>query len=814
MSKKWVGASLLAIGMISFWAWETNIAKEQQENKSEEKITSHPGWYGHYNELKGLDGNTQKGLMAQWYKTDRTNTLHYKKAENNLDNILEIGPFNVGGRTRSIVIDHSNKNRYICAAISGGIWISENEGESWAIVDEQAPTLSATSITQSPFDKNMFYYGTGEPMGNSADLGGLGLFRSTDGAASFEHLEHTMITSLTGIWSVVHSLTMDSTLYVGTNAGGLWRSTDAAATFEQIYSSSRRIHEVKTFEDGTLVISEENRGLTRIDESTLVATSLRTNGWPTGNIGRISFEYVRDYPDVMYSIVAGSDNESLNGVYKTSNGGRTWSATASEPTALNIPFSWYCLVISTAPTDSNFVLVASATRPMSSTNGGASWSLMGDSHADYHYVAWIDDESMLIGNDGGIYRYRKSNMQSFTDLNNGLNITQFYAGHYYPNDDDIVGGTQDNGTQLTVDKNQEFSRINSGDGAFCAVNQQDDNIRYVSSQNLNVRRQENGTSVSISRFIRNAENGDAGVWFISPFEINTLDGDQLYVPTRGATYRTTDGGRTWATITGDLLGDSYAVGLSQDVNPTAYIGGTASRIYRVNNALTASDGDEVSLWDNNKRPDLNFLASTIGCIEVDPNDAGTIYCGLTNVRDRARIWRIREADTDTPIWDDIHANLPESLPVNWVEVDPDMPDHIMIATDYGLYSSLNGGASWNKEDRLPNVPIDQIRLRHSDRKLFIYTHGRGIWTADLKDNLVANTKEKVLLDVGIYPNPTSDYIQITQQPSRVTIYDAMGQIVHTSSNQKIAVTDWKSGTYFVEVMLEGATTVKKIIVSN
>ena len=266
-------------------------------------------------------------------------------------------------------------------------------------------------------------------------------------------------------------------------------------------------------------------------------------------------------------------------------------------------------------------------------------------------------------------------------------------------------------------------------------------------------------------------------------------------------------------MTNDLLAESFAVGLSSALNPTAYIGGTSSRIYRVDNAATATPGDEIELWGQGNIPNnTSFLGGTIGCIEVDPNDAGTIYCGMTNVDDRPRIWRIRNANTDNPVWDDLHANLPESLPVNWIEVDPEMSDHLIIGTDYGLYSSLNGGASWNKDTRLPNVPIDQVKLRHSDRKLFIYTHGRGIWSADLKDNLVAKVSQQELNQMVVYPNPTSEYIQFSKTPSQVAIYAMNGAVMYRGNENRINVSNWQAGTYLLDLMLDGATSTRKIVI--
>lgn len=219
----------------------------QKPKDSTAPLDNHPGWFKQFIKLKGDEnGKIPHGLTMKWYKADKANQLLYKKAANDLENIKEIGPFNVGGRTRSILIDYNNPNRYICAGVSGGIWVSENRGESWGIIDDYAPTLSATCLTQSPFNSSLFYYGTGESYGNSADLGGLGIFKSEDGAKSFEHLEHTMTSDFDqGIWDIEHSLVLDSTIYVATHTRGLWRSTDAGQNFTRIYSTSTQVNEIE-----------------------------------------------------------------------------------------------------------------------------------------------------------------------------------------------------------------------------------------------------------------------------------------------------------------------------------------------------------------------------------------------------------------------------------------------------------------------------------------------------------------------------------------------------------------------------------------
>jgi hypothetical protein len=804
-----IGVLVLLTSAFGIWQWT------KSQEVTELGQGEHPGWVDHFRELKGDEnGEIPKGLAMKWYKADQANKSRYKKKEDNLENIKEIGPFNVGGRTRSLLVDYSNPNRYLCAGVSGGIWVSENAGIEWNIVDNYAPTLSATSITQSPFDNTLFYYGTGEAFGNSADLGGLGLFKSEDGAKSFQHLEHTMTTSLTGIWDVEHSLVFDSTIYVATHSGGLWRSTDAAQTFTRIFSTSTRIHEIEVREDGHILIAVNAYGIVDIDETTLVATRMNGGDWPTSGYSRISFDYVRDYPMVMYAQLASSDGLDIHSLYKTSNGGVTWNRLADPPANVSYAQAWYCFKLSTAPKDTNFV-VRLCVDPTYSNDGGQSWRDMADPHADYHEVTWINDNEFLVGNDAGVSRFNKLSMFSYTNLNNGLNITQFYAGHFYPTGNSVVGGTQDNGTRFSNNGIPTFANINGGDGAFCSVHQQDDKIRYVSSQYLNMRRQTSTGNRTISNYIRSQVNGNEGVWFINPFEINNLDGDQIYVPTRREVYRSLDQGNSWLALTGDIPGESFSVGLSNSTNPIAYIGGTASRICYVNGAATAGSGEEISLWDAGSLPNnRSFLGGTIGCIEVDPNDETTIYCGFTNIDTDSRIWRIRHANSDSAIFDDIGANLPESVPVNWVEVDPDMSDHILLGTDYGLYTSLNAGQSWQKEDRFPNAPIDQIRLRHSDRKLFIYTHGRGIWTANLKNNLVASVKKTPTIRLKIYPNPATDYIHLETKADLIKVYNSSGQEIISTSNKTIATATWPSGTYFVEVKRDGSANVKKVVVTH
>jgi hypothetical protein len=766
----------------------------------------HPGWYDYILELKG---EVPRALVSQWYLADEANKIKTKKAYNSLENIVEMGPTNVGGRTRSIAIDYGNPNHLLCAGISGGIWASYNNGASWEPINDTAATMSATTITQSPFDHDVFYYGTGEALGNSADIYGLGIFKSTNNGKSFQLLPHTVTGAFDEVWDIEHSLVFDSTIYVATDQDGLWMSKDAGASFQKIYNTSKRMQEIAVFSDSTLVIAVDGYGLVRIDERTLENTRLNGPGWPTSGYSRISFDYCDSFPNVMYAHAVNGSNNALAYTLKTSDGGLTWQSTNEPTTSNGYNFAWYCFKVSVAPADSNLVLSTSV-RPYYSRDGGNTWFAMANPHVDYHEITWYNNNEFLVGNDGGVHRFNISDLSTSVNLNNGLNITQFYAGAYAPSGNTIIGGTQDNGTRYSINGNPIFSRVYGGDGSYCAINQQDAGVRYVSYQNLNMFRQEGGNNFSISQGIRAQVGGDAGVWFINPYTVNDLDGQQVFVPTKRQIFRSLNSGNNWSIMTNDLIGDSYSIGLSNSASPTAYIGGTGSRLYRVDNALTAQPGDEVDLFTTDY---LLFFGGTIGCIEVDPYDEGTIYVGMVNYTNsfRPKIWKIVDADTDNPIYYDISNNLPENMPVNWIEVDPQNRNHIYIGTDYGLYSSLSGGASWQKEYRIPNVPIDMIKLRTSDRKLFVYTHGRGVWSADLLEDQVTSVQSKEM-EVSVYPNPASTVIHIkTAQSAALALYDNQGLLVRNGFGNQLNVANLPRGIYFLEVSTDKGLEVKKVL---
>jgi hypothetical protein len=401
----------------------------------------------------------------------------------------------------------------------------------------------------------------------------------------------------------------------------------------------------------------------------------------------------------------------------------------------------------------------------------------------------------------------------FTDLNNGYNVTQFYAGAFGPGDDDLlIGGTQDNGTHGTRHDDLTFNKIFGGDGAYCGISQQSDVI-YYSTQNGYIRRSDTSFkgSVNIYSSLR-AQTGSNDYWFINPFEVNPEDGDQVYFPTRRKLYITVDRGNSWYLVSSNTPSYAYAVGIGPGIEPTVYLGGASGLLWRIDTVTSAKPGTHYDL--RTFAPGA-VRSGFIGNVEVDPNNPGTIYLALNNYGSGHKIWRVDSADQDTPVFTSISGNMPNNLPVNWLEVDNKNSKQIMAATDFGLYVTDNGGESWEKIEDIPNVQIPMIELKESTGKLYVYTHGRGIWMVKLKREPVISVEDVQVNreDLRVFPNPSSDFISIGDlDPDRMFVMGLDGSIKQVPRNGNgLDIRQLPAGVYILSVESRGRTMSQRFV---
>jgi hypothetical protein len=164
--------------------------------------------------------------------------------------------------------------------------------------------------------------------------------------------------------------------------------------------------------------------------------------------------------------------------------------------------------------------------------------------------------------------------------------------------------------------------------------------------------------------------------------------------------------------------------------------------------------------------------------------------------------------TNKPVWKNISGDLPPGLPVNMLAVDPANPDAVFFAgTDFGLYYTIDSGKTWHKDYRMPNVAVHEVKMRE-DRTLFAFTHGRGMFALPLKAAKVGvrDVGRDGRLQAKIYPNPSSDFVQVIAAQSLVgyqySVMDLQGKVLLSGSfdeDEAISTRTLKNGNYFLRV---------------
>lgn len=757
-----------------------------------------PGWVEQYAYMKNIQpGKNYYGLRNRWQSSDK----FYKKGNDFLEPITDIGPDAVGGRVRALLIDKADSTHLLAGGISGGVWSSRDGGKSWKAVNEHAVSLSVSCITQNPFNPNEFYYGTGEGMGNSAGIDGAGVFRSTDGGETFTQLASgTGIKSFSTIWDIEYSKTDSSTFYVAVHSGGLYRTTDKGKTFNLVFPTSLSITEILTYNDSIVWAAVNGYGIVSAKETSNIKFNKLSGGLPTSSFGRISFDYCKNYPDVAFAQFLNSGGTAIVACYKSSDHGQNWKAVTKPGNSSTFSWGWYCLNTQISPTDTNFV-IATSVNPLYSKNGGSSWSNMYNSHADYHTSCFYPSgREYLVGNDGGVYRYNVlSAATTSADLNNGLNITQFYTGSInsrFP--ERVMAGAQDNHTQYF--DGTKYYDVWGGDGSYNAFSSTQPYYNYVSSQNGEIRR----LSSQFSGAVNIKPSGAISFWFINPFEVNAINGNQLFFLTKKRMLVSNNSGSQWNYLTANLPETLLSMGISKDEDPIVYFGGGGTTLYRSDSAGTKLNNE----YNLSSTAPSAASGSVINGITVSPWNRGTIYLAMSDISTKGKIWKLQGANGSNCSWEDISGDLPVSLPVNSVEVNASDSNQLIAGTDFGVYTSKNGGINWVKEMSVPNVSVAKVYSNYQTGLVYIFTHGRGIFKTKFKSFASIKDPSKNNQQKVVFNNPVQNSLRLTSDQSilnqnvSINLVSLDGKIVktdHFRDRAEYDVSSLANGLYILQI---------------
>lgn len=784
----------LFLTAISFILLLTSCA-DQADPKPKGDGPANPGWASDWLKQKKEAGvDIPDNLRAQWYRSIKPSQA--RDGESNLKDIEELGPDFVGGRIRAFVVDYANPDRYIAGGISGGIWESLNRGDSWTNLTPENQHLNVTSITQSPFDHDVFYFTTGEPTGNSADISGAGIFKSTDGGQTFEQLPSSDISWFFSTWRIKHSLTDSNTFYVASTFG-LFASRDGGEFYDVLIPGES--NDIEIFPDGQMYASFNDGGVYYSPDGSEDSFVELSPDFPSH--GRCELAISANNPDVIAAALENPDDGRVGHIFYSEDKGQNWTEIPNPvDRGFGSYFAWYCNSLYIHPSDPDY-LIYGASDLAYTTDRGQTWNSINNVHADVHVVmpSPTDEDEIIVCSDGGVDIVDKNVSEPFgTSLNNGLNVTQFYTGVVTANGS-LIAGTQDNGTWYYDKNTGEFSGILGGDGSHCDAHPFDSNEIYASWQNSNIYRITDLYSNPDYAYISNdiVNSGD-DTWFIAPLQLNHDKPWQVFAATQDRIWWSQSRGDFWKPLTGELNNPFRMAFVTENNVSTGFLCGGEGLFYRIDGIQNHVAGTETDLrssvpWEVNS----SFLREM-----TLSGDKQTLFVAVSSYSGRPRVWRVDDIMSANPLWKNIQGDLPTFLPVNTIAVDRKDPSLLAIGTDYGVFTSKDGGQHWTLETSIPRTVIYQLRIL-DDNTLYIFTHGRGIFKSKLERFSSTNSVAQSV-EFEMSPNPAQDFIQLTapEEIDAVRIFSYDGKIVYQNANRgmrQINIASLQTGNYLLEI---------------
>jgi photosystem II stability/assembly factor-like uncharacterized protein len=788
-------------------------------------------------------------FMQRAYPTGTLKTDAYRKAvqwkKNNMQRsnggaIWEFaGPENVGGRITDIEIPIDNGSTYYIGAASGGVFKTTDGGSNWLPIFDEQEMLSIGDIEISKTDTDVIWVGTGEVNagGGSLAYDGDGMYKSSDAGLTWESKG---LPDVGSIGKVLIDPNDEDVLFVAamgplfrndTNRG-VYKTEDGGATWDQklfvsditgvidmamhptngdiVYAASwERIRRPNNRQYGG-----ETSGLWRSLDGGDSWTEM-TNGLPSApsEKGRISIDISQSNPDVLYARYADA-NGSIQGVYRTDDGGDTW-VTRNSNQLTNVGFHWWFRGIFVDPTDEDIIYNVDFIVEKS-TDGGNNWSTAFPGvHVDQHALAFnaMVPGGVLLGNDGGLYYSVNDGASSNKDLT--LPITQFYRFHVdAQNEYKVYGGAQDNNTiRTTTGSVDDWTPIYGGDGFQPLVDPTNTNVIYCLSQNGNLGKSTNDGS-SFSNATNGISNGDRKNWN-TPIAFDPANPDIVYYGANKL-YQTTNAAGNWSAISPDLTDGPYAGNLTLGTITSISVSSFDSDLIYVGtddgNVWVTEDGG--GNWENisSTLPD-RWVTSVL----ASRDSASKVYVTFSGYRygeDNGHVYRSNNTGGD---WTDISTTLPD-IPIN--DIVQDSQGYLYLGADVGVFASVNEGADWQVlGDNLPSLVVNDMHIHEGSQYLYIGTYGRSSYKIDLSAIVLGAAENTFANEVVLAPNPAATYVDIKSSNGlgSVTVFDVLGREVkfekiETSDQQvRMDLSELSRGVYYVLVSNGSSKTTQKLI---
>jgi uncharacterized protein (TIGR03437 family) len=685
-----------------------------------------------------------------------------------------LGPGNIGGRTRALLINPQDANLMYAAGVSGGVWKTTNGGQSWAPIADLIGNVTVSSMVMEPGNPNVIYVGTGEgvsvgeidPAGGG-DFRGAGIFKTTDGGANWTRLEGTRNGNFFYVNDLVISPNDKNRIYAATRTG-VWRSPDGGANWTRVLQPRN--------DDGDLVLGGCLDLVIRTDRQTDFvlascgtfepATIYRnTDAAGSGNwesvltqpdMGRTSLAIAPSNQEIVYALASSNDFgpylDGLHAVFRSTSGGaaNSWTTQVSNADAnklntllLSNPLlatltncqvdlgdnissqGWYDNVIAVDPLDPDRVW-AGGIDLFRSDDGGRNWGV-----ASYW---WIGDPGFTASSP---YAHADQHVIVFHPQYNGAsNQTMFVGsdgGLFRTDNARAAVATGNTATCRGENSAVRWTTINNNYGVtqfyFGAVSP--DGKTYFGGT------QDNGTLLGTdgqgANGWKNIVGGDGGYSLVDFANPNTFYAS-IALTLDFSFFKSTDGGNSFGEASAGIAdGGLLVIPFAIDPSDPQRLWTGGDYIWRTLNG--------AAQWT--RASAITAGVTQVSAIAIAPTDSNRALVGMAD----GYIHRNSNAltTTATTTWPSVQ---PRRGWVSSLAFDPNNKD-IAYATysTFGgghVWRSADGGASWNPIDgsgngALPDVPVHSIVVDPSntarlyigtDVGVFVSTDGGANWAIE------------------------------------------------------------------------------------
>lgn len=624
----------------------------------------------------------------------------------------------VSGRCSGVVVDRFDRRKLTLCTAGGGIWRSEDGGATWRPLTDQMPTTAMGAICAAPSSPNIVYAGTGE--GDIRSPLGVGLLRSIDGGATWEHLPARELTG-TGIYDIAVDPADALHVWVGAVAG-LFESRDGGQSWRALRAGLTWDISINPTQPGEVLVACD-AGLLRSTNGGSTWSQVALPGAPPGTrFHRLEVCHAPSNGAIAY--VAGAVGNSPLLWRRATAGGAFAAETA--PARMDVTQAWYDWCFAVSPADPSLVIWGAIElfRGRRSGAGGWSWENIasrssGDSiHPDMHDVGFdpTDPATLYCCNDGGLYRSPDSGTK-WESLNPGLGITEFeFLANLESQDGWLMGGTQDNGT-LAIGAPPTWNQIALGDGGDCGATEDAGRTCFHSYYGMWIER---APALGAGAFrwtdVSPSFDDSYDALFYPPMDVQ----GRVVAKAGQSIFVSADLGASWAEVQFPRVQGELVSALAIANASTIFVGTTAGAVLRV---AKGAGGWRTATVTALRRPRAGYVSDIV----VVGTAMRTLWVSYSSFG-AGHVFRSTNGGSS---WANRSGNLPD-IPINALVVDPKNTRRVFAASDHGVYRTQDSGVRWiDFSNGLPNVVVGDLILHERRRVLLAGTRNRGAWEVDI-----------------------------------------------------------------------------------